>query len=139
MSRVLILDNEPIQALLDSQHPKHRIVMAYLEVPARRNRRKTGSLIVLVPTTVRVEAGWDRTATISSAVNRLPITDDALTTDKADSAAKLRNTLLVSPADAHIGAVMRTAEGEVSILTSDLGDLRRIAQMTARTITIARI
>lgn len=111
MPRVLILDNEPVQALLDPRHPKHRSVMAHLEVSASRNRRRAGSLSVVVPTTVRVEAGWDRGASQSATANRLPISDDALSAGTADRAAQLRRELKVSPADAHIGAVLQAAQG----------------------------
>ena len=124
MTRILILDNEPVQALLDPHHPKHRSAMAYLEVSALRNRRKAGSLSVIVPTTVRVEAGWDRSASRSATPNRLPIADD---------------TLGISPADAHIGAVVQAAQGEISILTSDVDDLRRIVQQTGQPATVVRI
>jgi hypothetical protein len=139
MARTLVLDNEPVQALLRPQHPKHRAVMAYLEVPALRNRRKAGSLSVIVPTTVRVEAGWDRSASRSATANRLPIADDTLGTRSADRAAHLRNTLGTSPADAHIGAVVQAAQGEISVLTGDVKDLRRIVQQTGRPATVVRI
>lgn len=139
MARLLILDNEPVQALLDPLHPKHRAAMAHLEVPALRNRRKAGSLSVVAPTTVRVEAGWDRTASRSATANRLPIADYTLDTSLADRAARLRNILGVSPADAHIGAVIEVAEDNVSILTSDVDDLRRIVQQTSQPATVVRI
>jgi predicted nucleic acid-binding protein len=139
MARALVLDNEPVQALLGPQHPKHRAAMAYLEVPALRNRRKAGSLSVVVPTTVRVEAGWDRSASRSATANRLPIADDALGTGSADRAAHLRDTLGISPADAHIGAVIQAAQGDISILTSDVDDLRRIVQQTGQPATVVRI
>jgi len=139
MARILILDNEPVQALLHPRHPKHRAAMAYLEVPALRNHRKAGSLSVVAPTTVRVEAGWDRAASRSATANRLPIADYALDTSSADRAARLRNTLGVSPADSHIGAVLQAAQGEISILTSDVEDLRRIVQQTGQPATVVGI
>ena len=139
LARIFILDNEPVQALLSPQHAKHRAVMAYLEVPALRNRRKAGSLDVVVPTTVRVEAGWDRRASLAATANRLPIGDDALDANSANRAARLRDVLGVSPADAHIGAVVEVARGEVTILTSDVGDLRRVVQETGTTATVIRI
>jgi hypothetical protein len=139
LTRTLILDNEPVQALLHPHHPKHRSAMAYLEVSALRNRRKAGALSVVVPTTVRVEAGWDRSASRSATANRLPIADDALGTGSADRAAHLRNTLEISPADAHIGAIVQAAQGEISILTSDVDDLGRILQRTGRPAIVVRI
>lgn len=139
VTRILILDNEPIQALLSPHHPKHRLAMAYLEVPALRSRRKAASVSVIVPTTVRVEAGWDRTASRSATANRLPIADDALDTSSADQAARIRNVLAVSPADAHMGAIVEAAQGNISILTSDVDDLRKIVQHTGKTATVVRI
>ena len=139
MARTLILDNEAVQALLSAQHPKHRSAMAYLEVPALRNRRNAGSLSVIVPTTVRVEAGWDRSASRSDTANRLPIVDDALNTGSADRAAHLRDILGISPADAHIGAVAQAVQGAISILTSDVDGLRRIVQQSGRPATVVRI
>lgn len=139
MAQILILDNEPVQALLHPQHSKHRSAMAYMEVPAQRNRRKVASLSVIVPTTVRVEAGWDRAASRSAIANRLPIADHALDTSSADRAANLRNTLGVSLADAHIGAVLEATQGEISILTSDGSDLRRIVHQTGHLATIVLI
>ena len=139
MAQILVLDNEPAQALSDPQHPKHRAVMAFLEVPAMRNRRKAGSMAVVVPTTVRVEAGWDRTGSRSAAGNRLPITDDILDAQTANRAARLASTLGVSPADAHIGAALQVVQGDVSILTSDVADIRRLAQETGKPATVVRI
>lgn len=138
MARILILDNEPVQALLDPRH-QHRAAMAFLEVPAMRNRRKAGAMSVVVPTTVRVEAGWDRTASRSATANRLPIMDDVLDSRTANQAARLSRTLGVSPADAHIGAALQAAQGDVSILTSDVADLRRVVQETGRPATVVRI
>jgi hypothetical protein len=113
--------------------------MAHLEVPALRNRRKAGSLSVVAPTTVRVEAGWERAANRAAIANRLPIADDALDTSEADRAARLRNTLGVSPADAHIGAVLEATGGDISILTSDVEDIRRIVQHTGQSAAVVQI
>jgi hypothetical protein len=55
----LILDNEAVQALLDPHHVKHRRVLAHLTGLAQRRARK-GTGTAVVPTAVRVEAGWDR-------------------------------------------------------------------------------
>ena len=58
MSQVVLLDNEAVQALEDPTHPKHRRVVAQAQVVAQRKRR-AASIEVVVPTAVRVEAGWD--------------------------------------------------------------------------------
>ena len=74
MAQILVLDNEPIQALLDPQHPKHRSAMAYLEVPAQRNRRKVGALSVIVPTTVRLGPSGNPIRYRQQAAHRRPRT-----------------------------------------------------------------
>ena len=91
------------------------------------------------PEKVPVEDGWDRTANRSAAASRLPIADDALDINSADLAARLRNTLGISPADARIGAVLEAAQGDVSILTSDVDDLRRIVEQTGHTAAVVRL
>jgi hypothetical protein len=63
----------------------------------------------------------------------------AASTRSADRAAHLRITFGVSSADAHIGAVLDTAQVEVSILTGDVNDLRRIVQQIGKAATVVRI
>lgn len=139
MARTLLLDNEPVQALLEPRHPKHRRVLAHLEVSASRNRRRAGSMSVMVPTTVRVEAGWDRQAPAAATANRMPIADAILDAASANRAAHLRNALGISPADAHLGSVLQDVEGDVTVLTSDPADLRRIVQETGRPATVVAV
>lgn len=55
--------------------------------------------------------------------------DDALfDTPAADRAARVRSTLAVSVADAHIAAVLDATAGPHAVLTGDAGDLYRIAR-----------
>ena len=61
MKRLVILDNEAVQALQDPAHPKHRQVVGHAQVVASRKRRAI-AIQMVVPTTVRVEAAWDRTS-----------------------------------------------------------------------------
>ena len=61
MSRLVLLDNEAVQALRDPAHRKHRRVLAEVEFAFKRVVR-TLPVSVAVPAAVRVEAGWDRTA-----------------------------------------------------------------------------
>ena len=135
--RTVLLDNEAVQALLDVAHGKHRAVMAHLgAVVARRRRGRT--VTVVVPTAVRVEAGWVRSDARSATANRLRIRDEALDSPAADRAAGIRIATGVSVADAHTGAVIHAiADGDVVVLTSDPADIERVA--APRRITAIRI
>lgn len=128
MSRAVVLDNEAVQALRDVSHRKHQEVLAHL-VAVTGRRRKGVEVSTVVPTSVRVEAGWDRTLATSAAINRLRVADHLLDASTADTAASLVSDLAgVSVADAHIGAAVRSLpHEEVVVLTSDPGDIRRVA------------
>jgi predicted nucleic acid-binding protein len=137
MSRLVVLDNEAVQALRDPAHPKHRRVVSQVQVIASRKRR-AAAIELVVPTAVRVEAGWDRTASAWAFPNRLRIADVPLDATRANSAAAVRNQAGVSVADAHLGAVVQTAPaGQITVVTSDPDDMRRVAG--DRTITVVTI
>jgi hypothetical protein len=77
---------------------------------------------VVVPTTVRAEAGWDRTSSRWAFVNRLGIADIPLGPELAAAAAGIRKRTGASVTDAHLGAAIQTAESDhVTIITSDPG------------------
>jgi hypothetical protein len=86
-------------------HRKHRRVLAAVEAVTARALRHAGSVRLVVPTTVRVEAGWDRRAPGAAAINRMRADDAALDRPAADRAASVRHALSVSVADAHLAAV----------------------------------
>jgi predicted nucleic acid-binding protein len=137
MTRLVILDNEAIRALQDPAHPKHRYVVSQTQVVVSRKRR-AAQIDMVVPTAVRVEAGWDRTSTAWVFPNRLRIADIPLDTASANTAAAIRNQTGVSVADAHLGAVIRSAPADqITVVTSDPGDMRRVAG--DRKITVAAI
>jgi hypothetical protein len=124
--RHLVLDNEAVTALhANGAHDAKRkaVVLAI----AAANGRK------VVPTAVRVEAGWDRTAARSANVNRLlPAgTDVVLGRAGADRAAQLRASV---PGASVVEATVAVAAEEVGrngdvveILTSDVSDLRALS------------
>jgi hypothetical protein len=114
-------------------------MMAKVEVVAHRNQRKAGSVDLVVPTTVRVEAGWDRTSPGAAIINRLRARDAALGTLEADRATRLRSVLGISVTDAHVGAVAEVATEPVAIVTSDRHDTRRILGQLARNILIVAV
>src|SRR5688500_1895212 len=100
--RTVVLDNEAVQALRSTAHPKHAQVIAHVQVVAQR-KRKAVPLDVVVPAAVRVEAGWDRRMPAAALINHLRIIDAPLESTSANAAADLVARLHVSVADAHIG------------------------------------
>ena len=128
MKRVVLLDNEAVQALRDPAHHKHQRVLGEVEFALKRAVR-TQRVRVAVPAAVRVEAGWDRTAPAWAFVNRFEIDDIPLDTGHANAAAGIAMRTGVSVADAHIGAAIQAAENDrVLVLTSDPGDMRKVAE-----------
>jgi len=129
VKRLVLLDNEAVQALGGGPaHRKHRrVVYEVLTAASRTTRgRRVG---VAVPTTVRVEAGWDRTSSAWAFVNRLRIADVPLSAEHADAAAGIRKRTGVSVADAHLGSAIRNAEQDhVTVVTSDPRDIRKVAE-----------
>lgn len=127
MSRVIILDNEAVQALRTPAHPKHNRVLSHVQVVASRKMRAM-PVSLAVPTGVRVEAGWDRTAPNWAFLNHLRIADIALDGPRANSAATILNRAKVSVADAHIGAAVEgSPDTGITVITSDPHDIRQVA------------
>jgi hypothetical protein len=137
MTRLVVLDNEAVQALADPAHRKHRRVVSHAQVVASRKRR-AAAIEVVVPTAVRVEAGWDRTSPAWAFPNRLRVGDLPLDTAYASTAAAIRSRTGVSVADAHLGAVIQSAPADqITVVTSDPGDMRLVAE--DKDITVAAI
>lgn len=137
--RTLLLDNEALQALADPNHPKHRRALAIVHEFALRRLRATASAGPFVPAAVRVEAGWDRRSAATVILNRLRILDLPLDRDSADHAAAIRTSLNVSVADAHLGASVIATPGPHAVATSDVGDMRKIAEHLGAAVNIARL
>lgn len=134
----VVLDNEAVQALTAVTHPKHRRALAHVEAVVVRRRRGRPPEIV-VPTAVRVEAGWDRSEPAAALANRLRITDAALDGGAANVAARLATVGSASSvADAHVGAtVAGLPQGEVVVLTSDPVDMAAVCH--PRPVRIIRL
>lgn len=129
--RTVVLDNEAVQALAGQSHPKHRRVLAHLEGVTSRRRR--GRIVeTVVPTAVRVEAGWDRTDPRAALLNRFRIRDDQLDGRTADTAASLVSSGVASSvADAHIGATVNGTLGdEIIVISSDPQDMAAVCAPT---------
>jgi hypothetical protein len=137
MTHLVVLDCEAIQALRDPGHPKHRRVVSHAQVVASRKRRAV-AIQMVVPTAIRVEAGWDRTSPAWAFPNRLRIADSPLGTVSANAAAGIRDRTGVSVADSHLGAVIQSApHDQITVVTSDPGDMRLVAG--DKNITVAAI
>jgi predicted nucleic acid-binding protein len=127
MTRLVMLDNEAVQALASPRHHKHKRALSYVEAVERR-KRNAATISLLAPTSVRVEAGWDRTSAQWAFLNRLRIIDAPLDAACANTAAAIREQVQVSVADAHIGATVQTAlDADVTVVTSDPEDIRRVS------------
>lgn len=138
--RVVVLDNEAVQALLDPAHRKHRRVLAAVEVVAARRGRGVGAGRLVVPTAVRVEAGWDRRTSGAAGINRLRVEDAPLDRGAADRASEVQRELGVSVADAHLAAVLGdSAPARFAVLTSDASDVRRIAAYLGAEVTVVAL
>ena len=93
---------------------------------------------MVIPTAVRVEAGWDRTSPAWVFPNRLRIADSPLDTASASTAASIRNETGVSVADSHLGAVIQSAhDDQITVVTTDPREMRLVAADTD--ITVAAI
>ena len=128
MTHLVVLDNEAVQALSHPAHKKHVRVISHVQVAVAGRRGRSLPVTVVVPTAVRVEAGWDRSVPAWAFLNRLLIRDVALDGSTANLAASILADARVSVADAHIGAVIQSAAAtKVTVITSDPGDIRRVA------------
>jgi hypothetical protein len=139
VSHTVILDNEAVQALSNASHPKHNKVVSHLQVVASR-KRKAGQVSIVVPTSVRVEAGWDRTDVAWAFANRLGIGDAELDAAHANAASAIRGRIgtHISVVDAHIGSVIQSSTTErISVITSDPDDMQAVAE--TKPVVIVRI
>lgn len=137
MNRLVVLDNEAIQALANPHHPKHQSTIDHVQQLVRRKKEAT-AITILAPTAVRVEAGWDRTSPQWAFINRLRIADAHLDEASANKAAIIREQTRVSVADAHIGAtVQSTPHTDITVITSDPKDIRKV--VGGRPVSVIRI
>jgi len=87
---------------------------------------------------VHFEVGWDRSSPQWAFINRLGIVDVLLDAACANKAAAIREQAQVSVVGAHIGATVQPAlDADVTVVTSDPGDIRRVAG--GRLVTVVAI
>ena len=130
MSHTVVFDNEAVQALSSPDHPKHNKVVSHVQVIASR-KRKAEHVSIVVPTSVRVEAGWDRTNSAWAFANRLGIADVELGAHHANVAAAIRGRIgtHISVVDAHVGSVIQSSTTDrISVVTSDPDDMKAVAE-----------
>lgn len=135
-ARTVLLDNEAVQALLQPRHRKHRRALAFVEAAAARNLRRAGTVRLVVPTAVRVEAGWDRGAAGAAPIDRLRVVDAALDAHAADLAVGVRAEMGVSVTEAALAAAITTTPEPNAVITSDAQDLRAIARHLGTSTTV---
>jgi hypothetical protein len=135
----VVLDNEAVQALADPHHPKHRRALSFVDVAQRRSRAGRPQVAVLVPVAVRVEAGWARRDARAALVNRLQVRDVELRGERVDRAVRLARTAGATAVDATVGEAALAAGGPAVILTSDVGDMQRLAAQGDHEIRVVRL
>ncbi len=136
VSHLVILDKQAVQALGDPGHTKHRRVVSHVQIAASRKRRAE-VVQVVVPTTVRVEAGWDRQSAAWAFASRLRIADVPLDQTHSNAAAAIRSETEVGAAEAHLGAVVHsTSAMHVTVVTGDPGSMRLVAADRQITIVV---
>jgi predicted nucleic acid-binding protein len=138
-ARTVILDNEAVQALAQPSHHKHRRTLAIVEAATSRNLRRAGSVTIAVPTAVQVEAGWNRRAPRSAALNRLRVERPLLDGPAADTASAVVIAAGVSVADAHLAVTLKDTPGPHAVITSDEHDIRRGADHVGVPVTIVTV
>lgn len=134
----VILDDEAVQALKAVDHPKHASVLAVVQVVSDRRRRRPDAPRIVVPVAVRVEAGWDRSHRSSAHINWLTrAVDWPLTPERADQATRIRADTAVSVVDATVGQAADECEKPVTIVTSDIEDMTRLAGRISGIVRVA--
>jgi predicted nucleic acid-binding protein len=136
----VILDNEAVQALWSPEHRNHRRALSHVQVVAVRKRKGRRSAEIVVPVSVRVEAGWDRSDARAAFINLLGIRDAPLDKESGNRAAAISVEHGASVADAHVGATAQLVPedaGPVTIISSDPDDMRAVAG--PRRVTIVKL
>jgi hypothetical protein len=139
---VAVLDNEALQALSVTNHPKHRRMLAVIEAAAQRNRRRSADVTVMTTTAVRVEALVDHQSRSAVRLNALRVRDVALDPVRADRATGLRRHAGGSVVDATVGEAAAAAAGDgatVTVYTADVTDIRALADASGRSIQVVLV
>lgn len=99
MTHLIILDSQAVTSLADPSHRRHRRVVAMSQAIAGR-KRHAAAVEVVVPTSVRVEAGWDRGSVAWVFPHQLCITDFPIDNARANAATAISHHPGISVTDA---------------------------------------
>lgn len=131
LSSSIVLDHEAVQALLDHDSTKHRIVRAHLRASATRRKRKE-IVNIVAPASARVEAGWVSSKPSVALADMIPTKDHPLDRVAANKAAGVRLRTGVSVVDAHVAVAaddLATIGLSVTVLTSDFRHVHRAVEL----------
>lgn len=135
----VLLDNQAFTVMQDAAHSEHRRILAMMTGIAKRKSRGVATSIG-IPTTVRIEANWDRQLSGAAAINRLPIPDIALAASMINPAASLHSALpSLSVPDSHLGIAMSTSTTPVAVVTSDDKDVKAMSDHLKSSVTIVHV
>ena len=135
----MLLDNHAVTVMRDAAHPEHRRILAMMTGIAKRKSRGATTTIG-IPTTIRIEADWDRQLPGAAAINQLPIPDIALAASMINSAASLHSALpSLSVPDSHLGIAMSTSTPPVAVVTGDDEDVKAMSDYLNSPVTIVHV
>ena len=135
--RHVVLDSEAVSALLTTRRSPRRTTV--VEAIAAATGR------VVVPVSVRVEAGWDRTSSRAADANRIVPADADLALDAAGANRASQRRELVPRASVVDATVAVAAEivgargGVVEVLTSDQRDIVALGMHLRATLDVIRL
>jgi hypothetical protein len=136
--RHLVLDNEAAQALASSRAHDRRRASVVTAIMAANGK-------VVVPTAVRMQAGWRRRDPASAGANQLVSHDVPLDGVDADRAVQLRR---LAPSSSVVDATVVVAAERVAtdtpctvveVLTSDVPDIEALATHSEARITVVSL
>lgn len=136
--RHLVLDNEAAQALSSSRAHDRRRASVVTAIMAANGR-------VVVPTAVRVEAGWRRRDPAAAGANRLVSDDVPLDRADADRAVQLRRLVpTASVVDATVAVAAERIAANVpgavvEVLTTDAADISALAAHVEARIAVVSL
>lgn len=133
----MVLDNEALQALADLRHPKHRVMLEKIAAVKYESARGA-SVRVVTPTAVRVEALVSRQTAGTAALGRFNVQDIALDSTRADRCVALAAAATATAVDATVAEVAESEARtrQVSVYTSDVGDLHRLAEQVSNSARV---
>lgn len=123
--RRLIIGPGPARALADPSHRRHVSTMAMIRAARvlRASSASAGRPRVVMPATVRVEAGLPAQGSVAPYLEQLAMETPLLSEAQVAEAAALVGALDVSPGHAHIGVELKT--GDV-VLDAQPNEIRRL-------------